>query len=142
MSWQKVLGHSSLQISDFYSYFYEVFFLPYSKGVDYFLYVQNPNLAENYLTHCFQSLQGADQAICEYGTIGLQLANGQFTGLESSLLSLVETYPQGYLYQALGEFYLRMGDTISAKYYLLKSVGMISSMEEGYKIRSLLQQVM
>ena len=76
-AWQRVLGHETLQTSDFFNYFYEVFFLPYSKGDDYMLYTQNPRLAENYLVHCFQVLQGAEQAVCEYGSIGLSLAKGQ-----------------------------------------------------------------
>ena len=138
---QKVLGHRALRTSDFFHYFYEVFFWPYSRGEGYVMYAQNTHLAENYLVRCFQVLQGADQAVCEYGSIGLSLAKGQMQGLEVSLSSLVEKYPQGYLYQALGEYYLRVRDQEAAKYYLLKAVGMASSAEEGFTLRTLLQKV-
>jgi hypothetical protein len=86
------------------------------------LYQGDTRLAQNYLVVCSQTLTGSEKAVCEYGKIGLALVNQSFDGVGTMLLSLIEQYPQGYLYHALGEFYLKQGESDLAKSALLKAV--------------------
>jgi hypothetical protein len=141
-TWQRLLWSNSLMYTDFFNYFFQTFFVPYSKWEDYLLYQKNPDLAQNYLTVCSQTLTGEEKAVCEYGKVGLSLANHSFGWLEVALVSLIEQYPQGYLYHALWEFYLQQWKPDLAKSALLKAVWMSSSLEEWFKLKSLLQQVM
>ena len=118
-----------------------MFFVPYAKGEEFSFYEKNSLLAKNYLKVCGHLLKGDEKVVCEYGEVGLFLAMDQLEQAESLLLSLVEQYPQGYLYQALGELYLKKDDTQNARMYLLKAVGMANSVEERFQIKSLLQKV-
>lgn len=138
-SWQRILGYSDLQTSDFYSYFYEVFFRPYAEGKVHTLYLQDMSLAQKYLQYCNQLFTGKEKAVCAYGKIGLQLVLKSFDSLESSLLQLVEEYPQGYLLHALGEYYLKQGNAEKAKEYLLRAANMTESDPEQLVIRDLLK---
>ncbi len=141
-SWQKLLWYSTLEPSDFYSYFYEVFFVPYMKGEHYELYVKNPSLAQHYLEQCVVQLSGSKRSVCEYGKVGVQLAMGSYSQLEPSLLSLLQEYPQGYLYHILGEYYMKQGNREKAKFNLLKAVGMTDMVQERWMIQKLLEEVM
>lgn len=141
-TWQKLLWSKDLMYTDFFNYFFQTFFVPYSKWEEYFLYQKNSGLAQNYLTVCSQTLKGSEKAVCEYGKVWLSLANNSFEWLEVALVSLTENYPQGYLYHALWEFYLKQWKPDLAKSALLKAIWMSSSMEEWFKLKSLLQQVM
>jgi hypothetical protein len=140
---QKILGYAQLKPSDFFSYFYEVFFVPYMQGEDYEWYHKNEKLAQEYLLVCSQLFAHQEEnAVCEYGKVGLALANGTATGVEEILLRLGEEYPQGYLFHALGEVYVKQGNKEKAKFYLLKAAGMSNSLEETWQLKQLLQKVM
>ena len=141
-SWQKLLWYSLLEPSDFYSYFYEVFFVPYMKWESYELYVKNPSLAQHYLEQCVVQLTWSKRSVCEYGKVGLQLAIGSYGQLELSLLSLLKEYPQGYLYHVLGEYYVKQWNKEQAKVNLLKAAGMTDIVQEKTLIKKLLEEVM
>ncbi|MDR0650214.1 MAG: hypothetical protein LBG59_02120 [Candidatus Peribacteria bacterium] len=139
-TWQKILGFNQLKKSDFFTYFYEVFFVPYRQGEEYTRYAQNPQLAQQYVQVCNQLF--TNDAVCAYGQVGIVLAKGDLESGETMLLRLVEEYPQGYLFHALGELYLQQGEKEKAKYYLLKSVSMSETAEETWQVKNLLQKVM
>ncbi|MDR0859989.1 MAG: hypothetical protein LBO09_03225 [Candidatus Peribacteria bacterium] len=139
---QKLLGYAELKPADFFNYFYKVFFSPYIQGEAFTLYQQNPELAQNYLIVCASLLSTQDTTICEYGKVGLALATQNSFGLEESLLSLIKTSPQGYLYHALGEYYTKVGRSDEAKVYLLKAIGMTDSINETDQIKTLLQKIL
>ncbi|MDR2416535.1 MAG: hypothetical protein LBD75_08335, partial [Candidatus Peribacteria bacterium] len=110
------------------------------QGEAYTRYLQNPQLAQQYIKVCNQLFP--DEAVCKYGQVGILLANSDLESGESMLLGLVEEYPQGYLFHALGELYLQQGEKEKAKYYLLKAVSMSETAEETWQVKSLLQKVM
>ncbi|MCR5411800.1 MAG: hypothetical protein K6E76_02145 [Patescibacteria group bacterium] len=55
---------------------------------------------------------------------------------------LVQTYPQGYLFHLLGDWYLQKGDDEQAKLYLLKAIGMNIDQKEKQNIKTLLKEIL
>jgi tetratricopeptide (TPR) repeat protein len=143
-SWEKILGYNQLQKSDFFSYFYQVLFVPYFQGVSPTLYLQNPGLTQKYLARCTELFTGKESVLCSYGKIGYQLISGttDAEGFEKALESLADHYPQGYLFHALGEWYIQQGALEQAKPYLIKAIGMATTSQEALQIKNLLQKVM
>lgn len=137
---QKILGFNQLKKSDFFTYFYKVFFLPYRQGETHTWYLQNPQLAQQYIQVCNQLFP--NDAVCAYGQVGIFLANDDLKKGEANLIRLVEEYPQGYLFHALGELYIKQGEKEKAKYYLLRAVSMSETTEETRQVKNLLQNTM
>ncbi|GHW02528.1 hypothetical protein AGMMS50249_3140 [candidate division SR1 bacterium] len=138
-----LLQSGKINASDFYSYFSEVFFKPYAKGGELNIYKANPSLAKQYISSC-ETFLASDQtlsSVCAYGKAGLSLLQQTNIDLEAVLLELIKDYPQGVLFQALGEYYQRHNDPTNAKYYLLKAISLADSEQERYQIKSLLQKV-
>ena len=138
----KLLWYENLVASDFYTYFYETFFRPYSQWEDFQLYALDIELANKMLRVCSIALQDEEKAVCTYGTIGRNLAMGQFDWLEHYLLDLVAEYPQWYLYHALWEYYIKQWELDKAKAYLLKAVSLTQKKSELSQIKKLLQETM
>jgi len=141
-SWNKLLWYKNLVASDFYTYFYEVFFHPYSEWSEYKLFALDTELANKMLRVCTMTLPKDDRWVCTYWTIGRNIALWQFDGIEQYLLNLVSEYPQWYLYQALGDYYIQQGDLDKAKTYLLKAVSLTQKRKEINQIKKLLQNTM
>ena len=138
----KLLWYENLVASDFYTYFYETFFHPYSQWEEFQLYVLDTELANKMLRVCSMTLQNEDKAVCTYWTIGRNIALWQFDGMEQYLLDLISEYPQWYLYQALWEYYIKQREMDKAKAYLLKAVSLSQSKSEKSQIKKLLQETM
>ena len=138
----KLLWYENLVASDFYTYFYETFFHPYSQGEEFQLYALDVELANKMLRVCSTILQDDEKAVCTYGTIGRNLALWQFDWLEHYLLDLVAEYPQWYLYQALWDYYVQHEELDKAKAYLLKAVSLTQKRAEINQIKKLLQETM
>ena len=139
---RKLLWYENLVASDFYTYFYEAFYRPYSEWTQYQIYAFDTDLAENMLRVCNLKLSADEQVFCTYGEIGKRIALWQFDGLEQSLLNLATEHPQRYLYRALGEYYIQQWDTEKAKIYLIKAVSMTQKKWDISQIKKLLQKVM
>ena len=135
----KLLWYENLVASDFYAYFYEAFYRPYSEWEEYQLYAFDRELADKMIRVCNIRLPEKERAICSYGAIGKNIALWKFEWLEQSLLNLVSEYPQWYLYHALGEYYIHEWDNEKAKFYLLKAVSLAQKRTEIVQIKSLLQ---
>ena len=138
----KLLWYESLVSSDFYTYFYETFFHPYAEWAEYQLYAFDTELANKMLRACSTILPEGDRVVCTYWTIGRNIALWQFDGIEQYLLNLVAEYPQWYLYQALGDYYVQQWDLEKAKAYLLKAVSLTQERMEKNQIKKLLQDIM
>lgn len=138
----KLLWYDGLVTSDFYTYFYEVFYRPYSEWAQYEIYAYDTELAEKMLRVCNLRLSWEDRVICSYWNIGKSIALGQFDWLENSLLSLAVSYPQSYLYHALWEYYINQWDFVKAKAYLIKAVSMAQKRWEVSQIKKLLQSTL
>lgn len=135
----KLLGYENLVASDFYTYFYETFFHPYSQWKQFQLYAYDTELANKMLRVCSIILKDEEKGVCTYGTIGRNIALWQFDGLEQYLLDLATEYPQWYLYQALWDYYLQQWDLEKAKAYLLKAISLTQKKSEMGQIKKLLQ---
>lgn len=142
LSREKILWYDHLKPSDFYTYFYSVFFQPYQKGEDFKLYQANPNLADKYLLACQKTFTWQDIALCKYGELWKEIAKWQTTNYGEILKELVQTYPQGYLFHLLGDWYLQKGDDEQAKLYLLKAIGMNIDQKEKQNIKTLLKEIL
>ncbi len=141
-SWNKLLWYDNLVDSDFYTYFYEVFYHPYSEWSQYQLYAIDTELADKMIRVCAIRLPKEEKAVCNYGSIGKNIALWKFEWLEQSLLNLATEYPQWYLYHALGEYYIKQWDLEMAKIYLLKAISLTQKWEERMQIKKLLQDAM
>lgn len=139
LSWNKMLWYDNLVASDFYTYFYEVFYRPYSEWSQYQLYAIDTDLAEKMIRLCAVRLPREENAVCNYGSIGKNIALWKFEWLEQSLLNLATEYPQWYLYHALGEYYIQQWDLEKAKIYLLKAISLTQKGVERMQIKKLLQ---
>ena len=139
LSRNKMLWYDNLVASDFYTYFYEVFYRPYSEWSQYQLYAIDTDLAEKMIRLCAVRLPKEENAVCNYGSIGKNIALWKFEWLEQSLLNLATEYPQWYLYHALGEYYLQQWDLDRAKIYLLKAISLTQKGVEKMQIKKLLQ---
>ena len=135
----KLLWYDDLVASDFYTYFYETFFHPYSEWSLYQLYAIDTELADKMIRVCAIRLPKEENTVCNYGTIGKNIALWKFDWLEQSLLKLATEYPQWYLYHALWEYYLQQEEYEKAKIYLLKAISLTQKGVEKKEIRKLLQ---
>lgn len=139
LSWNKMLWYDNLVASDFYTYFYEAFYRPYSEWSQYQLYAIDTDLAEKMIRLCAIRLPKEENVVCNYGGIGKNIALWKFEWLEQSLLNLATEYPQWYLYHALWEYYLQQNDLERAKIYLLKAIPLAQKGVEKMQIKKLLQ---
>ena len=135
----KMLWYEDLVSSDFYTYFYETFFHPYSEWNQYQLYAFDTELADKMIRVCAMRLSLDEKVVCKYWNIGKSIALWKFEWLEQALLDLTTEYPQWYLYHALGEYYLKQWDLNKAKAYLIKAVSMAQKRVEINQIKKLLQ---
>lgn len=140
--WNKILWYDNLVASDFYTYFYEAFYRPFSEWEHYQVYAYDGELANKMIRVCSMKLPEEEKAVCNYWSIGKNIALWQFEWLEENLLKLAKEYPQWYLYHALWEYYLQQWDTEKAKAYLLKAVSMTKKTPEIVQIKKLLQETM
>lgn len=140
----KLLWYENLVASDFYTYFYEVFYHPYSQWGQYQLYAFDTELANKMLRVCSMKLSDDERAVCTYGSIGRNIALWKFEWLEQYLLDLTSQYPQWYLYQALWDYYIQQWDNEKAKMYLLKAVSLINSKNKSEisQVKKLLETIM
>ena len=138
----KLLWYENLVASDFYTYFYEAFYHPYSEWKQFQIYAFDIELANKMLRVCSMTLSNEERAVCTYWTIGRNIALWQFDWIEQYLLNLVAEYPQWYLYQALWDYYVQQWDLEKAKAYLLKAVSLTKKRSEINQIKKLLQDTM
>ena len=139
VSRNKLLWYENLVASDFYTYFYEAFYHPYSEWKQFQIYAFDIELANKMLRVCSMTLSNEERAVCTYWTIGRNIALWQFDWIEQYLLNLVAEYPQWYLYQALWDYYVQQWDLEKAKAYLLKAVSLTKKRSEINQIKKLLQ---
>jgi hypothetical protein len=138
----KLLWYENLVASDFYTYFYEAFYHPYSEWKQFQIYAFDIELANKMLRVCSMTLSNEERAVCTYWTIGRNIALWQFDWIEQYLLNLIAEYPQWYLYQALWDYYVQQWNLEKAKAYLLKAVSLTKKRSEINQIKKLLQDTM
>ncbi len=116
--WQNLLGQSDLQASDFSSFFYHLFYLPFRTGKPFQLYFDTPQLALLYHDACTTIFTGDKSDICLYGEVWLQLAKQNLSWIGDKLLSLAGKYRQSTVFHLVGDYYASIKqDTLAKKYY-------------------------
>jgi len=137
---QSMLWQNNLEKSDFYSFFYHVFFLPFKNQKSSDIYKQNPHIAISFLTKCYEIFDSSNDDICIYGQAGQDIATNNRNWAKDKLLYLADRYPQSYIYHALWDYYLRQKDMEKSKENYLKAVWMTTSPIEKSIIRNKLVQ--
>lgn len=137
---QSILWQDNLQKSDFYTFFYNFFFLPFKNQEIFAKYNQNPQLATSFLTKCYEVFDSTDDDICIYGQAWQDIANKNWDAALDKLLYLSDHYPQSYIFHALWDYYLSQNDTQQSKQYYLKAVSMTDSEIEKSIIRQKMMQ--
>ncbi|AHB41740.1 hypothetical protein P148_SR1C00001G0953 [candidate division SR1 bacterium RAAC1_SR1_1] len=120
-SWQKLLGQTDIKNSDFFHYFYNVFYKGYFSQ-NKTLYETNEQLPILYIQECEKKL-GIDDDVCIYGRIGSEIIDNQLSPAnEVELISLGEQYNQSYLYHILGDINNKLGKKEEAKKWYAKTI--------------------
>lgn len=132
---QSILWQDNLEKSDFYTFFYNVFFLPFKNQEIFTIYNNNPQLATSFLDKCYQTFSSWDDNICIYWQAGQDIASSNWAWAKDKLLYLSERYPQWYIFHALGDYYLNQRDVQQAKQYYIKAVSLTTSEIEKNIIR-------
>lgn len=120
-SWQKLLGQDDIKNTDFFYYFYQVFYKGYfSQNTS--IYESNQQLAGLFIEECTKKL-GVDNDVCIYGRIGNELIKNDISQVsEVELITLSETYNQSYLYHILGDITKKQGKINDAKKWYAKAL--------------------
>lgn len=125
---QKLLEQTDLSPSDFFSYFYNVFYKAYFSQ-DISLYKWHEDFSASFLTKCIQ-LFDKDNDVCIYWKIGKESITEQEWSYENDLMQLADKYKQSYLYHMLGDFYIKKNDKIKAKENYLKALAISEDNQE------------
>ncbi|MFA7717307.1 MAG: hypothetical protein WC875_01155 [Candidatus Absconditabacterales bacterium] len=136
---QKLLGQSSLQPSDFMTFFDAFYYVPYSNGNPFTLSKENAPLASMYLDSCARLFSGGAD-ICTYGQIGQQLTNLNWTGIAQPLLYLSSTYHQQYLFHILGDYYFQNMEYDLAKDAYSQALTLATRSDEQIILKDKLQK--
>ncbi len=119
---QAMLWNPSIQEEDFYNYFGEVFYKPYTQKKLYTLYNANTNLGFLYIKTCFDILGEKNADVCNYGNAWLHLAKWEYAQAQTILSNLAQTYQESYIYQALWNITLSQGDQATATDYFSRAI--------------------
>ena len=137
---QSILWQDNLQKSDFYTFFYNVFFLPFRNQEIFTIYNQNPELTTSFLDKCYKTFASWNDDICIYWQAWQDIASSNRIWAKDKLLYLSERYKQWYIYHALWDYYVIQKDLQQAKQYYIKAVSMTSNEIEKTIIRKKLME--
>lgn len=129
---QKLLWQADIDKSDFYTYFHQTSFSPYGQWKSFNLYEENQQLYILFLQKCELSMfQWSDKDVCNYGKIWFDIIqNTLSTQDENSILTLVKSYPQPYLYQILWDIKNKSSNIEEAKSYYSKAIKLTTDSTE------------
>lgn len=140
---QKLLGQSDMTESDYYDYFYQTFYEPYSVNERSAVYEENKLLADMYLTNCATTFTGTENDICNYGKIGLELIkNHAIPATESAnLVRLANTYKESYLFSIIGDLYRLQNNLAEAKKSYAQALSLSTDSAEQNILKSKISQI-
>lgn len=137
---QSILWQDNLQKSDFYTFFYNVFFLPFRNQEIFTIYNQHPELTTSFLDKCYQIFAYWDDDICIYWQAWQDIASSNRIWAKDKLLHISQHYTQWYILHALWDYYNHQKDTQQAKQYYLKAVSITTSEIEKTILRKKLME--
>jgi len=153
---QKLLGQQDLPAgegmtgSDYYDYFYQAFYAPYSINVKSAIYEENKLLADMYLTNCTTTFTWTAADICTYGNIGRKLidynpSTWRPDGLSTFdlwlLTNLANTYNESYLFSIIGDLYRLQNNLTEAKKSYAQALSLSTDSAEQDIIKSKISQI-
>ena len=139
VSWQRLIGYTELQKSDFYTFFQHAFYLPYREGKVSSYLVKDPKLVKTYLAQCKKLLWAKDQTVCEYGELGLQLQkNKEKSDLFAQAHRLARKYQLPEFYQLQGEIFAEKGHIQHAQENYLQALKLVNTTAEREYLKSLI----
>lgn len=135
---QKLLGQFDIDKSDFYTYFYQTSFFPYSQWKQFNLYNTNQQLYVLFMQKCeLSNFQGTEKDVCNYGKIWFDLIQNTLDSQdEDTILTLANNYSQWYLYQILWDMKNNNSDSDKAKSYYSKALKSTSDSTEKEIIKT------
>jgi len=102
-SWQKLLWQNDIKNSDFFLYFYNVFYKGYFSQ-NQALYNVNRTLSSLFIQECEKKLW-IDDDVCIYWRIWSEVIEDDLSPAnKAELITLAENYNQSYLYHILWDF--------------------------------------
>ncbi len=131
---QNILGNPQISEEDFYNYFVEVFYKPYTDKKLYTLYNANTSLGFLFIKTCFDTIGQKDADVCKYGNAWLHLAKGEYVQAQTILSDLASRYQESYVYQALWNIALAAGDQESATDYFSRAISVAGNQRSEDKI--------
>lgn len=135
---QKLLWQSDINKTDFYTYFYQTSFAPYSLWKTFDIYNHNQQLYVLFLQKCeLSSFAGADKDICEYWRVWLDLAQNTLDSQDQKTVQYLSIlYPQQYFYQILWDISAKNSDIDQSKIYYSKAFKLTSDSTEQEIIKN------
>jgi tetratricopeptide (TPR) repeat protein len=140
---QKLLGQKDISESDYYEYFYQAFYKPYSLQEQAAIYEENKILSEMYVTNCITTHTGANMDVCTYGKIGLALTKDKAIPASEStnLVTLAEKYNESYLFRIIGDVYLRQNNREESKKNYAKALSLSTNSKEQDILKIKISQI-
>jgi tetratricopeptide (TPR) repeat protein len=145
---QKLLGQQDLPAgqegmteSDYYDYFYQGFYKPYSINEKSQIYEENKLLAEMYVTNCATTFTGANSDICTYGEMGLDLYKDKNALSLGRLSALAGTYNESYLFSIIGDLYRLQNNLAEAKKSYAQALSLSTDSREQDILKSKISQI-
>jgi len=133
--WQKLLWQKDLIKSDFYLFFYNIFFEPFSNWEDFSIYKDNVELSTLWINKCFETIPEADQDVCIYGNVWVDIVNQNWEQAKTKLIYLIKQYNQAYLFHAIWDYYYINKDLEKAKEYYVKAISMTDNIQEAKNLK-------
>ena len=138
---QKLLWEYNLTQSDF-KYFYDtVFFTPFSKWEKSVIYEEYKQMSYDMVSICYDKF-GYKNDTCIYWEVWFNITNWLRISVEDNLIYLAENYPQASIFQALWDYYKKIGQKDKAKSYYLKAIALSSDSTQKTNIQSTLLKLM
>lgn len=135
---QKLLWQSDITNTDFYTYFYQSSYSPYSLWKNFDIYNQNQQLYILFLQKCeLSSFTGVEKDICEYWKLWFDVLQWTLDSQDSETIqNLANRYPQSYFYQVLWDISFKNLDIDQAKVYYTKADKLASDFIEKEVIKN------
>ncbi len=128
--WWKIYLQKKIEKTDYYTYFFNVFYIPFLNKSDYSIYFMDKSLANSYIKKCYETLEPKKQDVCVYGQAGLDLLLWNYDEAKNKLIYLSKVAPQSYIFQALWDYFSNKMEKENAKIYYLKALSYVNEKSE------------
>lgn len=132
---ENLLGEN-MEPSDYYSYFLMSYFEPMRYGQTYDLLESNPELATKAIQQCYSSIDTLYRSVCDIGYVGQLMYDGKADEAVKKLLVLAKKYPQGFVFEALWDYYLQQQEKSKAVKYYIQALRLTTDVQERFHTKN------